>query len=99
MRVRVLVEAEHDLRQACAFYEARERGLGRRLATQVRLAMRRLGRSAGIHSKVHGYHRIKPLRFPFSIYYAVEGDTVTVVAIIDDRRDPDDTTRRLSQEQ
>ena len=95
MKVRLLSEAERDLRRACAFYESQEVGLGRRLAAEVRSALRRLCLNAGMHSKVHGYYRTKPQRFPFSIFYAIDDTTVTVVAIIDDRSDPDYAAEKL----
>lgn len=36
-------------------------------------------------------------RFPFAIYYAVSNDTVYVVAILDERRDPEWIRRRLER--
>jgi plasmid stabilization system protein ParE len=44
---------------------------------------------AGIHRKVHGYHRLLSKRFPYAIYYRVESDeTVLVYRVLDCRRDP-----------
>jgi hypothetical protein len=43
---------------------------------------------AGIHRKVFGMHRLLGRTFPFAIYYAVEGETVRVRAVLDCRRDP-----------
>ncbi len=43
---------------------------------------------AGVHSVHFGFHRMLAKRFPFAIYYEVEGDTAYVYAILDVRRDP-----------
>ena len=42
----------------------------------------------GIHQVVNGYHRALSKRFPFCIYYDIKGDTLTVVAVLDARRNP-----------
>jgi hypothetical protein len=34
-------------------------------------------------------------RFPYAIYYTVEGATVSVVAVLDERRDPEWVKSRL----
>ncbi len=43
---------------------------------------------AGIHPIYFGFSRMLPDRFPFGIYYEVEGDVAYVYAILDLRRDP-----------
>ena len=43
---------------------------------------------AGIHEVENGFHRSLGKRFPFGIYYTVENEHVTVVAILDLRREP-----------
>jgi plasmid stabilization system protein ParE len=42
----------------------------------------------GIHEVDFGYHRSLSKRFPFAIYYRVDGNVVTVVAVLDARRNP-----------
>ena len=43
---------------------------------------------AGIHSQHFDYHRLLAKRFPFAIYYRVQGEVVRIYAILDCRRDP-----------
>ncbi len=50
----------------------------------------------GIHEITYGYHRKLASRFPFVIYYKVGDEVVTVVAVLDARRDPSWTRNRLS---
>ena len=41
------------------------------------------------------FHRTLAKRFPFAIYYEVQGDIATVVAILDCRQNPASITERL----
>ena len=43
------------------------------------------------------YHRLLSKRFPYGIYYQVEGNVVLVRAVLDLRRDPERIKRRLEQ--
>ena len=52
----------------------------------------------GIHAIEYGYHRALSKRFPFCIYYRVDGSLVTVVAVLDARRDPLWIRQRLEQD-
>ncbi|MCA9249206.1 MAG: hypothetical protein KDA42_18920 [Planctomycetales bacterium] len=51
---------------------------------------------AGIHEMTYGHYRKLSSRFPFVIYYQVEEEIATVVAVLDARRDPSWTRKRLS---
>jgi hypothetical protein len=44
---------------------------------------------AGIHGKKYGYYRMSSKRFPYSIYYEVDGNIAYVVAVLPMRRNPD----------
>jgi len=50
----------------------------------------------GIHQVVNGYIRALLKRFPFSIYYDIKGETLTVVAVLDARQDSLWIRQRLS---
>ena len=52
---------------------------------------------AGIHQIYFGFHRMLSKRFPFGIYYEVEGDVVYVYAILDLRREPLWIRKRLRE--
>jgi hypothetical protein len=47
------------------------------------------------HLIVLGYHRALSKRFPFAIYYRTEEQQVNVFAVLDCRRNPAWTRRRL----
>ena len=53
---------------------------------------------AGIHRQVFGFHRLLSKRFPYAIYYRVQGDVVLVFRVLDCRRDPRQLRRSLGNE-
>ena len=88
MTIVVLEDAAIDLETGRRFYESRERGIGDYFVESVLSDLDSLVLYAGIHGVHFGFHRMLSKRFPFGIYYEVEGDTVYVYAILDMRQDP-----------
>ncbi|NOU21764.1 MAG: type II toxin-antitoxin system RelE/ParE family toxin [Methyloglobulus sp.] len=43
---------------------------------------------AGIHRKEFGFHRMLSKRFPYAIYYDVNGDVAFIIAVLPIRRNP-----------
>jgi hypothetical protein len=50
---------------------------------------------AGIHIKVFDFHRLLAKRFPYTVYYQVDGETCTVFRVLDCRQEPEKTTEGL----
>jgi len=88
MRVKVTSFAREDLRDGRLFYDAQERGLGRYFSSSVLSDIRSLVNFAGIHPQRHGYYMMVMRRFPYAIYYDKVGTEVSVVAVLDCRRNP-----------
>ena len=98
MTVRVLKTARADLADGYWFYETQAPGLGAYFVRQIHEDLERLGHIAGIHRKTHdGLHKMIARRFPYAIYYRIEGDTVGVNAILVGRRAPTWIRKRLGQ--
>lgn len=97
MRVEVLDEAEQDLVDGARFYEAQEPQLGQYFLDSLFSDVDSLQLYAGIHHLHFGYHRLLSKRFPYAVYYRVEGNVVQVWAVLDCRQDPDQLVRRLTQ--
>src|SRR3989338_6066510 len=95
MRINILSTAESDLEQGHRFYEAKADGLGTYFLDTLYSDIESLAYFAGIHRIVLGYHRLLSKRFPFAVYYRVAGDEVTVVAVLDCRRNPSWTREKL----
>lgn len=89
MRIRVLRSARRTISDGIRFYENLESGLGAYFLSSIMADMRSLTVYAGVHPRYDGeYYRMVCKRFPYSIYYRVEGSNVSIYAVLDDRRDP-----------
>jgi len=95
MRVKLRVEARHDLVIGALFYEQQREGLGVYFTDCLFEDFDRLESEAGIHAIVYSLHRKLSKKFPYAIYYRVEKTAIDVVAILDCRRDPDAIAERL----
>jgi len=96
MRIEILGEAQQDLTDGFRFYENQRAGLGDYFLDSLFSDVDSLHLYAGIHVLVFGYHRLLSKRFPFAIYYRVKAKTIFVHAILDCRRDPERTQKRLT---
>lgn len=95
MRIEILLEARDDLIAGFRFYEHQAPGLGSYFRESIFGDIDALVVDGGVHAKVFGYRRSLSKRFPFAIYYRVEGDVVRVRAILDCRRNPSWIRRRV----
>lgn len=96
MRIVIQSSALADLADGFDFYERIEPGLGGYFLDSLYSDIDSLMQYAGIHMIHFGkYHRLLSKRFPYGIYYQVEGNTVLVRAVLDLRRDPEWIKRRL----
>jgi len=50
---------------------------------------------AGIHIKVFAFHRLLAKRFPYAVYYQVDGETCIVFRVLDCRQEPEKTIEGL----
>ena len=95
MTITVLGEAERHLDEGYQWYEQRDAGTGDYFLHTMYAEIESLRRFAGIHRKVYGQHRLLTGIFPYSIYYTLNDDTITVRAVLDLRRSPAWIRRQL----
>jgi plasmid stabilization system protein ParE len=88
MTVNISSDAEEDLIHGYWFYERQAIGLGDYFRSCLIADIESLSYYGGIHEIEFGFHRALSRRFPFCIYYRAGGNHVTVVAVLDARRDP-----------
>lgn len=77
-----------DLDDAAAFYDEIEKGLGDWFYSTLLSEIRLLATFAGSHRMRFNFHCYMSKRFPFGVYYRVEGDVIKIFAILDHRRNP-----------
>ncbi|MCA9174362.1 MAG: type II toxin-antitoxin system RelE/ParE family toxin [Planctomycetales bacterium] len=95
MRIWLLPEAERDLELGADFYESQRPGLGSYFTECLASDIDSLSLYCEIHEKYRGFHRAPSKRFPFVIYYKVNGDSVEIYAVLDGRQDPPQTDESL----
>jgi hypothetical protein len=89
MKIRLSQFANEDLADGYTFYEEQEKGIGRYFLNSLYADLELLKTTAGTHPLyITTFHRMLSRRFPFAIYYKIDGNIVDVYAVADCRRDP-----------
>ena len=89
--------ARFDLLDAVAWYEEQRQGLGWEMFEHVDAAMRRALRDPESFAVVEETaRRVLVRRFPYAVFFQVEGDRLVVLAVSHVRRDPVDWRSRLT---
>lgn len=96
MNIQILDVAERDIIEGYRFYEKQWPGLGQYFLDTIYADIESLHLYFGIHPQHFGYHRLLAKRFPFAIYYRVEGKYIRIYAVLDCRQDPATTIKRLN---
>jgi hypothetical protein len=99
VKIEILDEAQQDLIQGFHFYEERPVGLGSYFIDCFFSDIDSLLLYAGIHQISSNYYRCLSKRFPFAIYYTVDGACVRVHAVLDCRKNPSWTRKWLKTEE
>ena len=82
-------EVERDLRDAMEWYNEQRAGLGDEFLAEVERAFDRICENPGLHSCVHrDIRRALTKRFPYGVFFIVEGDCVAVLAVMHVSRHP-----------
>ncbi|HTG15940.1 MAG TPA: type II toxin-antitoxin system RelE/ParE family toxin [Blastocatellia bacterium] len=97
---RYRIEAESsvdaDIEAAFQWYESEEPGLGFEFVDELRHAYRRILNAPFKYEALrYGIRRAITRRFPYAIYFSVEGEVIVVVAVLHTARDPAEWQRRI----
>ena len=88
MNIRIQPSADADVRRGFQFYESQETGIGAYFLDSIHSDIDSLQLYAGIHRQVGELFRFRSLRFPYWIYYRIDGESCFVVAVLDARQAP-----------
>ncbi len=98
MTIKILPAANEDLINGYRFYEQQQQGVGDYFLDSLFADIDSLVIYHGVHPVFfHHYHRMLAKRFPFAIYYTIEGDDIVIYAILDCRQNPAWIVGRLEQ--
>jgi len=93
--LRFLPQVETDVRNGRRWYEDKAPGLGEEFLRVFYACCEELTRSPQVYARVHrDFHRRLLRRFPYAIYFRIQGDLVLVFGLFHCARDP----RRLRRE-
>lgn len=95
MKIEILSIAMSDIQFGQSFYERQQEGLGSYFLDSLFSDIDSLLLYAGIHQKVYGYFRALSKRFPYAIYYRIDGQTIQVWRVLDCRQKPSRTVQAL----
>lgn len=98
MKIKILDEAEKDIATAISFYESQNEGLGKYFLDSIFSDIESLHIYAGIHIVISDYYRLLSKRFPFSIYYKINNQTIFIYAVLDCRQNPSWIQSRLPKD-
>ena len=85
----VAPEAEQDIAEAYAWYEARRVGLGEEFLSCVDACIQAICRMPEMHGAIHeAYRRTLVRRFPYAVFYEYINQLVTVYGLFHTSRDP-----------
>lgn len=89
-------EAEQDIAEAYAWYEARRVGLGEEFLSCVDACIQAICRRPEMHRVIHqAYRRALIRRFPYAVFYEYINPLVTVYSLFHTSRDPHKWRQRL----
>lgn len=87
---------EADVEAAFNWYEAEEPGLGLEFLEELRAAYHRIrDQPFGYQDLRSGIRRALTHRFPYAVFFSIEGETIVVVAVLSTARDPEYWQRRI----
>ncbi len=88
LQVIIRPRALGDLQEARKWYEQQRAGLGDEFTSQVEKVISSLESSAEITPEYYrGFRRLLTVRFPFKVFYRIEGERVLVFRILHASRD------------
>ncbi len=86
--IQILADAEHDLYEGRNFYDKQGKNIGDYFWDSILSDIESLMIFAGVHKKDYGYYRMLAKRFPYAIYYDINQDVASVIAVLPLRRNP-----------
>jgi plasmid stabilization system protein ParE len=88
-RLRIRSVAREDLRSASAWYESHSPAVAHRFGEEVGATLSSVEEQPFLYRVVYrDIRRAMTRRFPYAIYFIVEGDRISVLRILHQARDP-----------
>jgi hypothetical protein len=95
VKIRILSLAIDDLKAGKDFYERQQDGLGAYFLDTLFSDIEALLLHVGLHARYFGYFRALSKRFPYAIYYKINGKDIEIWPVLDCRQNPKRTKAAL----
>jgi plasmid stabilization system protein ParE len=87
--------ADRDVEAAHAWYENERPGLGLEFLDELQVTFDRIADGPFRYQTLHStIRRARLRRFPYAVFFTVEGDTIVVFAVLHTSRNPAEWQRR-----
>lgn len=97
-RLEFLPEVEQDVKQAYDWYELQRLGLGEDFLLSADAAIESIQRSPFHFQQVHkAVRKVKTKRFPYGVFFLVESEIITVIAVLHLARHPKKWKQRAAK--
>lgn len=91
MKLAVSTKAQREIRDATVWYEEQARGLSAEFLRAIELNLGHVQRNPLLFAEtLPGLRRICLRRFPYSLFYRIRDEKITVLACLHQHRDPQD---------
>jgi len=88
-KVRFAEEATLEFRESVEWYESRAKGFGLRFTDEIDSTIERIMLNPDMYMKVaENIRRIQVNKFPYSVFYATENDTLVILRIFHNKKKP-----------
>jgi toxin ParE1/3/4 len=88
-RIKFSKEAVHEFRDSVEWYESKAEGLGLRFTDELDITVERIKLSFDLYPKVvEDIRKIQVNKFPYSIFYKIENDTLIILRVFHNKRKP-----------
>jgi len=82
--------AKSEVKSAIFWYESRQKGLGEKFLASLEDAVDKIRYSPFTYPETHrNFRRILLKRFPYSLFYLCENDTVYIFSVFNNRQNPE----------
>ncbi len=88
-KVKFAEEASYEFRQSVEWYESKVHGLGLKFTDEIDSTIERILLNPDFYQRVTGQIRkIQANKFPYSVFYTIEDDTLVILRIFHHKRTP-----------
>lgn len=88
-KVRFTEEASYEFQESVKWYEVRTKGLGLRFADEIDSTVERIRLNPDLYRRItKNIRKVQVNRFPYSVFYKTEDDTLVILRIFHNKRKP-----------